>query len=295
MRGVSLQLHRIGFSPQMPKHRPIERDEEAIATWREEAWTQAKASGRAWGVALFRGRSGSHATTVQGADLGASRANTGHPGVRQGIRPHLGGRTVLRPPRHQHHGTDASALPDQDPPQRKGERNSFAETDYAALLDAAHQYLKTDLVVIWDNLNTHTSKAMRKFAEMADKWIDTRHKLRKSTWWKYRGLLDNHVLPRWGELSLNKLLHADEDIEVWVGGLLKSKDDGGSGLGPSQARHAYRAFAAVLEWCVPKRIPRNPARGVELPDLPEYEHVYLTYPQVEELAEASGQLRTKYN
>ena len=42
LRGVSLLLHRIGFSPQMPAHRPVERDEEAIATWRREAWQQAK-------------------------------------------------------------------------------------------------------------------------------------------------------------------------------------------------------------------------------------------------------------
>lgn len=54
--------------------------------------------------------------------------------------------------------------------KRKGERNSFAEIDYAALLDAAHQYLKADLVVIWDNLNTHTSKAMRKLIATRD-WL----------------------------------------------------------------------------------------------------------------------------
>jgi transposase len=42
LRGVSFLLHRMKFSPQMPKHRPIERDEEAIATWREETWQQAK-------------------------------------------------------------------------------------------------------------------------------------------------------------------------------------------------------------------------------------------------------------
>jgi integrase len=134
-----------------------------------------------------------------------------------------------------------------------------------------------------------------KFAEMADKWSDARHDLRPSTWWKYRGLLDNHVIPRWGELSLNKILNADEDIEVWVAILLKSKTDGGAGLGPSQARHAYRTLSMVLEWCVPKRIPRNPARGVKVPVLPEYEHVYLTYQQIEALAEASGALLTKYS
>jgi putative transposase len=44
---------------------------------------------------------------------------------------------------------------------RKGERRSFAEADYAALLDAAHQQLGGPIVVIWDNLNTHRSAAMR--------------------------------------------------------------------------------------------------------------------------------------
>lgn len=44
---------------------------------------------------------------------------------------------------------------------RKGERRSFAETDYAALLDAAHQQLGGPIVLIWDNLNTHISAAMR--------------------------------------------------------------------------------------------------------------------------------------
>ena len=42
LRGVSLLLHRIGFSPQVPKHRPVERDEQAVAGWRREVWPQAK-------------------------------------------------------------------------------------------------------------------------------------------------------------------------------------------------------------------------------------------------------------
>jgi transposase len=42
LRGVSLLLHRMGFSPQIPTHRPVERDDEAVATWRREAWRQAK-------------------------------------------------------------------------------------------------------------------------------------------------------------------------------------------------------------------------------------------------------------
>jgi hypothetical protein len=40
---------------------------------------------------------------------------------------------------------------------RKGERGSFSEDDYIALLDQAHQGLRAPIVLIWDNLNTHVS------------------------------------------------------------------------------------------------------------------------------------------
>jgi transposase len=82
LRGVSMLLHRIGFSPQVPKHRPVERDEVAVVTWRRQVWPQAKASGRTWGVDLLSGRGRSRASAAQGQDLGATRTHTGDPGVR---------------------------------------------------------------------------------------------------------------------------------------------------------------------------------------------------------------------
>jgi transposase len=42
LRGVSYLLHRMGFSPQVPAHRAVERDEDAIVTWRQEAWPAGK-------------------------------------------------------------------------------------------------------------------------------------------------------------------------------------------------------------------------------------------------------------
>lgn len=43
LRGVSYLLHRMGFSPQVPAHRAIERDEDAtIITWRRETWPAGK-------------------------------------------------------------------------------------------------------------------------------------------------------------------------------------------------------------------------------------------------------------
>jgi transposase len=42
LRGVSLLLHRIGYSPQVPARRAAERDEAAVASWRREAWVRGK-------------------------------------------------------------------------------------------------------------------------------------------------------------------------------------------------------------------------------------------------------------
>jgi putative transposase len=42
LRGVSYLLHRLGFSPQVPAHRAVERDEDAVVTWRRETWPAGK-------------------------------------------------------------------------------------------------------------------------------------------------------------------------------------------------------------------------------------------------------------
>ncbi|MEU6369977.1 transposase [Streptomyces sp. NPDC046931] len=44
---------------------------------------------------------------------------------------------------------------------RKGERRSLGESDYIRLFDGAHHLLKAPLVVVWDRLSTHISKAMQ--------------------------------------------------------------------------------------------------------------------------------------
>ena len=42
LRGISYLLHGMGFSPQVPVHRAAERDEDAIAAWREETWAKVR-------------------------------------------------------------------------------------------------------------------------------------------------------------------------------------------------------------------------------------------------------------
>jgi transposase len=62
------------------------------------------------------------------------------------IKPGQDPRLIYRVHRGRRHGKD----------QRKG----FTETGYARFLDAAHQQLNGPVVLVWDNLNTHVSRAM---------------------------------------------------------------------------------------------------------------------------------------
>jgi hypothetical protein len=52
----------------------------------------------------------------------------------------------------------------------KDQRKGFTETDYARLLDAAHQQLGGPVVLVWDNLNTHVSAAMKEQIAARD-WL----------------------------------------------------------------------------------------------------------------------------
>jgi putative transposase len=54
---------------------------------------------------------------------------------------------------------------------RKGERRSMSGKDYAQLVTAAHRTLDAPVILIWDNLNTHRSKAMRAFTSAHPDWL----------------------------------------------------------------------------------------------------------------------------
>ncbi|WP_349239708.1 winged helix-turn-helix domain-containing protein, partial [Streptomyces sp. CC208A] len=47
-RGVSYLLHRLGWSPQVPAHRAVERNEEAVAAWRTEQWSRVRGRPSSW-------------------------------------------------------------------------------------------------------------------------------------------------------------------------------------------------------------------------------------------------------
>ena len=53
---------------------------------------------------------------------------------------------------------------------RGDKRKGFTEYEYARLLGGAHRQLGGPIVLIWDNLNTHTSGAMRELIAARD-WL----------------------------------------------------------------------------------------------------------------------------
>ncbi len=54
---------------------------------------------------------------------------------------------------------------------RKGERRPMSEADYASLVTAAHNQLHSPVILVWDNLNTHISAAMRAFIDAHPDWL----------------------------------------------------------------------------------------------------------------------------
>ncbi|MQY37018.1 hypothetical protein SRB17_50200 [Streptomyces sp. RB17] len=53
--GATRLMHRLGFSPQVPARRVAERDETAVAVWKEAAWEEVKEPGRPAELRLLRG------------------------------------------------------------------------------------------------------------------------------------------------------------------------------------------------------------------------------------------------
>lgn len=74
-----------------------------------------------------------------------------------------------------------------------------------------------------------------------------------------------------------------EHVAAWV------TDLSVSGLSPSRVRQAHGVLSRLFKFAVKaRRLPYNPAEGVELPRMPEKEKRYLSPDEVEALAHAAG-------
>ncbi|WP_081974058.1 transposase [Kitasatospora phosalacinea] len=106
----------------------------------EAGFTRRPPRGRTWGR---RGRT--PVVTVSGRRSGRLSV-AGLIAVRPGSRTRLCHRLVAHP-------------------AGKGQRRSMGERDFIALVDGVHQLVKAPIVLVWDRLNTHVSRAMRELVD----------------------------------------------------------------------------------------------------------------------------------
>lgn len=118
---------------------------------------------------------------------------------------------------------------------------------------------------------------------LADQWLAGKVNLKPTTQARYASALEVHVRPRWGGVPLAKVLHGD--IQSWLADLATSGQSGAS------IRKAHGVLSAVLALAVKdRRLPSNPADGVDLPRIAERRRKYLTAAKVEQLADAASAL-----
>lgn len=93
------------------------------------------------------------------------------------------------------------------------------------------------------------------------------------------GAWRTHVDPVWGDRELRTI--QPSEVQQWVAKL-------GAGRSATVVLRAHGVLAGILDLAVAdRRLPRNPARGVQLPRKKKTGRVYLTHEQVHELAAAS--------
>jgi hypothetical protein len=90
--GVHVLLYRIGWSVQVPARRAAERDEAAVAAWREEPWPVKRTAAEQGTWLVFEDESGQGFKAPEGPDLGAARPDPGGDGDRRQQQESVAGR-----------------------------------------------------------------------------------------------------------------------------------------------------------------------------------------------------------
>jgi hypothetical protein len=108
---------------------------------------------------------------------------------------------------------------------------------------------------------------------MAQQWLAGKVNLKPSTFALYESILGTHVLPRWRDVPLTLVEHGE--VQAWVAGLVAS------GLSPSHVRDTVGVLAGVLGLAVrDRRLPSNPAHGLDLPRIKKQRRRYRTAAEV---------------
>lgn len=140
-------------------------------------------------------------------------------------------------------------------------------------------------------------------ADVAAEWLNTRLDIKPATFLHYERSLDAYVLPQWGARKIGTI--TKQEVAAWISALAAGTAPAAGKiraskppmyeprsmrgpLKPSSIGHIHTVLTAVLAWAVDTdRIPNNAAARARLPRVVAPEHVYLSHPQVEDLATAA--------
>ena len=115
--------------------------------------------------------------------------------------------------------------------------------------------------------------------DWAADWIQTRHDLRPTTWARLETTMRMQVIPKFGDLPLNKITNAA--IRAWVAEML------GEDLSAATTRKAIFALRRCLDAAIDDgRLTRNPAAAVPLPSERAKPPRFLSRAEVTRLVEA---------
>jgi integrase len=126
------------------------------------------------------------------------------------------------------------------------------------------------------------ARAMMTLDVWSQEWLATQTQLKPSTRARYAGIVSKHIVPRWENVPLAKVQHAD--VAKWISSIE---------LAPASVHYIHRVFSLIMELAVRDgRIPSNPANGVRLSRATTAEKRFLTKAEVFRLADCAGEYRT---
>lgn len=124
------------------------------------------------------------------------------------------------------------------------------------------------------------SDARETIGALGPPWLSNQSHLKPSSLRPLEIAWRLYVEPRWGARRVSEIRHSD--VQTWVSDLSRER-------GATTVLRVYGVLAAILDVAVKdRRLPSNPARGINLPRKMKKEHVYLTHDQVSALAMAAG-------
>lgn len=137
---------------------------------------------------------------------------------------------------------------------------------------------------IADGSYTSPADGRATVAEIAEHWLSVGSHLKESSRTVYRTAYDTHVDPEFGNHAVANVSRAH--VRRWVSDLSKRRS-------ARTVRRAHYILQAVLQYAVEeKRISENPAREIKtLPRIRHRKNVYLSYAEVERLADAADEHR----